>query len=54
MGNLATLLDRTAERHPERTAIVSESRHLTYAELDAGASQVASLLIRSTSTLPSL
>ncbi len=38
------LLERSAERVPDRVALVDEDRQLTYAELDAAANQMANLL----------
>lgn len=45
MLNLSLLLDDSARRYPERIALVHGERRLTYAELDAQASQVANLLV---------
>lgn len=42
--NLASLLESSAERFPERTAIVLGETRLSYAQLNASANQVANLL----------
>jgi long-chain acyl-CoA synthetase len=42
--NLATLLEDSARRHPGRDAVVLGPTRLTYAQVDAAANQVASLL----------
>lgn len=44
-GNLALLLDENASAFADRPALVLGDRMLTYAELDAAASQVANLLV---------
>jgi long-chain acyl-CoA synthetase len=44
MLNLAVVLEGTVREHPDRLAIVQGPVRLTYAELDAAASQVASAL----------
>lgn len=43
--NLASLLEDSAAKHPERTAIVLGDTRLTYAQVDAAANQVANLLV---------
>ena len=43
--NLASLLENSADRFPDRDAIVFGSTHLTYAGLDGAANQVANLLV---------
>jgi len=45
MTNLAALLDATAARHPDRTAIVLGDTRLTYSQLDGAANQAANLLV---------
>lgn len=50
MYNLATLLEHSAERYPDRAAIVlanpqGQSTRLTYAQVDGAANQVANLLV---------
>ncbi len=45
MPNLSSLLEGTAEAHPDRTAVVLGDTRLTYAQVDAAASQVANLLV---------
>ncbi|GAA1422723.1 long-chain-fatty-acid--CoA ligase [Catellatospora coxensis] len=42
--NLATLLEDSARRHPDRDAVVLGADRLTYAQVDAAANQVANLL----------
>src|SRR5262249_22475713 len=42
---LHELVERQADRTPERVAVVSDGRQLTYAELDARANQLAHLLL---------
>src|SRR3954451_11731495 len=42
---VSRFLTDTAQRHPERTAIVLGETHLSYAELDAASNQVANLLV---------
>ncbi|MER8036407.1 long-chain-fatty-acid--CoA ligase [Streptomyces hydrogenans] len=43
--NLAELLEGSARRHPDRTAIVLGDTRLSYAQVDAAANQVANLLV---------
>ena len=43
--NLATLLEDSARRYPDRDAVVLGSTRLTYAQVDAAANQVANLLV---------
>lgn len=43
--NLASLLENSARRHPNRTALVLGETRLSYAEVDAAANTVASLLV---------
>ena len=43
--NLASLLETTAQEYPDRTAMVLGDTRLSYAQLNAGANQVANLLI---------
>ncbi|KAJ1684530.1 hypothetical protein LUZ63_020285 [Rhynchospora breviuscula] len=43
--NLAALLDDTADRHPDREAVVLGETHLTYAQVQGAANQVANLLV---------
>jgi long-chain acyl-CoA synthetase len=45
MTNLSSLLEGTAEAHPDRTAVVLGDTRLTYAQVDAAANQVANLLV---------
>ncbi|WP_134655956.1 long-chain fatty acid--CoA ligase [Streptomyces sp. H23] len=45
MANLAELLESTAEKHPDRTAIVLGDSRLSYAQLDRASNQVANLLV---------
>ncbi|HEV2797317.1 MAG TPA: long-chain fatty acid--CoA ligase [Nocardioides sp.] len=45
MSNLSSLLERTAQAHPDRTAVVLGGTRLTYAQVDAASSQVANLLV---------
>src|SRR6187399_3155676 len=45
MPNLSSLLERSAEAHPDRTAVVLGDTRLTYAQVDAAANQVANLLV---------
>ena len=45
MSNLASLLEGSAQTYPERTALVLGDTRLTYAQVDAGANQVANLLV---------
>lgn len=44
MLNLSVLLEDSARRYPGRTAVVLGQQRLTYAQVDAAASQVAALL----------
>jgi long-chain acyl-CoA synthetase len=43
--NLSVLLEDSARRHPDRDAVVLGDTRLTYAQVDAMASQVANLLV---------
>jgi long-chain acyl-CoA synthetase len=43
--NLSTLLEDSARRHPDRNAVVLGDTRLTYAQVNAMASQVANLLV---------
>jgi long-chain acyl-CoA synthetase len=43
--NLATLLEDSARRHPNRDAVVLGDTRLSYAALDTAAGQVADLLV---------
>ena len=45
MSNLASLLEGSAQAHPDRTALVLGDTRLTYAQVNAGANQVANLLV---------
>ena len=45
MTNLASLLEGSAQTYPEREALVLGDTRLTYAQVDAGANQVANLLV---------
>jgi long-chain acyl-CoA synthetase len=45
MLNLSILLEDSARNHPERAAVVLGEQRLTYAQVDAGANQVANLLV---------
>ncbi|RVW07811.1 long-chain fatty acid--CoA ligase [Prescottella agglutinans] len=45
MLNLAGLLEDSARRYPDRVALVCGTTHLTYAQLDARANQIADLLV---------
>ena len=45
MPNLSSLLEGSAEAHPDRTAVVLGDTRLTYAQVDAAANQVANLLV---------
>ncbi|WP_210439020.1 long-chain-fatty-acid--CoA ligase [Nocardioides xinjiangensis] len=45
MPNLSSLLEGSAEAHPDRTALVLGDTRLTYAQVDAAANQVADLLV---------
>jgi long-chain acyl-CoA synthetase len=44
MLNLSVFLEDSARNHPERVAVVLGDRRLTYAQVNAGANQVANLL----------
>ena len=44
MLSLATLLEDSARTYPDRIAVIQGDRQLTYAEVDAMARRVASLL----------
>lgn len=44
MSNLSALLEQSAERFPDRTAIVLGETRLTYAQVNGAANQVANLL----------
>lgn len=44
MTNVAALLESSAQRHPERAAIVLGDSALTYSQIDREASQIANLL----------
>ena len=44
-SNLASLLETSAQRFPEREAIVFGQTHLSYAQVNAAANQVANLLV---------
>lgn len=41
MANLASLLDRSAARHPDRPAVIFEDRSFTYRDVLTAANQVA-------------
>ncbi|NYJ01749.1 long-chain acyl-CoA synthetase [Nocardioides thalensis] len=45
MLNLATLLEHSARKHPDREAVVLGATRMTYAQVDAAANQVANLLV---------
>ncbi|MFG2514004.1 long-chain fatty acid--CoA ligase [Streptomyces sp. NPDC048584] len=45
MTNLAALLDSTAARHPDRTAVVCGDSRFSYSRLDQASNQVARLLV---------
>ena len=45
MTNLASILENSTERFPERTAVVFGDTRLTYAQLNGAANQVANLLV---------
>src|SRR5690242_3947459 len=45
MPNLSSLLEGSAEAHPDRTAVVLGGTRLTYAQVNAAANQVANLLV---------
>ena len=45
MSNLASLLERSAQAYPDREALVLGDTRLTYAQVNAGANQVANLLV---------
>ena len=42
--NLATLLEDSARRHPDRDAVVLGDTRLTYAQVNGAANQIATLL----------
>lgn len=44
LASLADVLSRSAQRHPEKVALIDGDRSLTYAELDAAAGRVAANL----------
>lgn len=45
MANLSTLLENSAAKYPERTAIVFGETRLSYAQVNGAANQVANLLV---------
>jgi long-chain acyl-CoA synthetase len=45
MPNLSSLLERTAQAHPDRTAVVLGDTRLSYAQVNGAANQVANLLV---------
>ncbi|MFI5935399.1 long-chain fatty acid--CoA ligase [Actinoplanes sp. NPDC051494] len=45
MLNLSVFLEDSARNHPERAAVVMGAQRLTYAQVDAAASQVAAMLV---------
>ncbi|QIK75166.1 long-chain-fatty-acid--CoA ligase [Nocardioides piscis] len=45
MTTLASLLEKSAVAHPDRTAVVLGDTRLTYAQVDGAANQVANLLV---------
>ncbi|OUZ09279.1 long-chain-fatty-acid--CoA ligase [Aeromicrobium sp. PE09-221] len=45
MANLSRILEESAKKYPERTAIVFGDTRLSYAQVDGAASQVANLLV---------
>ncbi|HUP99269.1 MAG TPA: long-chain fatty acid--CoA ligase [Aeromicrobium sp.] len=45
MVNLASILEDSTARHPDRTAIVFGDQRLSYAQVNAAANQVANLLV---------
>ncbi|MFZ2502269.1 MAG: long-chain fatty acid--CoA ligase [Nocardioides sp.] len=45
MANLARLLEDSAERYPEREAVVFGELRLTYAQINGAANQIANLLV---------
>ena len=45
MSNLATLLEDSARKYVDRTAIVFGDLHLSYGQVNAAANQVANLLV---------
>ncbi|MEU9858541.1 long-chain fatty acid--CoA ligase [Streptomyces sp. NPDC047974] len=45
MLNLSVLLEDSARNHPDRKALVLGEHHMTYAEVDAAANQVANVLV---------
>ncbi len=47
MSNLAVNLVDSAQRHPDRIAVITETATMTYAEVDSAAARLATLLHRS-------
>ncbi|MBM9463973.1 AMP-binding protein, partial [Aeromicrobium sp. YIM 150415] len=45
MANLSRILEESAKKYPDRTAIVFGDTRLTYAQVDGAANQVANLLV---------
>ena len=45
MGNLASLLENSAEKYADRTAVVFGDSRFTYAQVNGAANQVANLLV---------
>ena len=45
MGNLATLLENSADKHADRTAIVFGDSRFAYAQVNGAANKVANLLV---------
>ena len=45
MSNLSSLLECSAQAHPDRTAVVLGDTRLTYAQMDGAANHVANLLV---------
>ena len=45
MPNLSSLLEGTADAHPDRTAVVLGDTRLTYAQVDSFANMCANLLV---------
>ncbi len=45
MINLSVLLEDSARHHPDRTAVVLGATRLSYAQVEAGANQVANMLV---------
>ena len=45
MANLSGFLEETAAKYPERTAVVLGDTHLSYAQVNGAANQVANLLV---------